>query len=66
MIELNLKYDDSYLINMSKVCSINGFLDADGCWTINVNFVCNNDIYIYLSDEDEFRYVMNKFRNEID
>ena len=60
MIELNLKDDDIYLINVSKVNCINGYLDDNDVWTICINFGYDNDIYIYCSNENDFRYAMNK------
>lgn len=62
MIELNLK-DETYYIDLSKVYYINGYIDADGDYHVNIYFGYDHYLYIDYLDVQEFNYVMSKLRS---
>ena len=62
MIELNLK-DETYYIDLSKVFYINGFIDCDGDYRVNINFGYDHDLYIDCEDKQELDYIMIKLKS---
>ena len=62
MIELNIK-DETYYIDLSKVFYINGYIDADCDYHVNINFGYDHDLYIDCKDKQELDYLILKLKS---
>lgn len=62
MIELNLKGNETYYINIKRVLYVNGFFSTDEIWTINVCYGPECELYIDCIDEQDFQYAMTKLK----
>lgn len=57
------RQNEEYYINMYKVNYVNGYINKNNEYIIDINFSLNNHILITCSNFEEYLYILKKIKS---